>query len=169
MQLPEGLPVDTVLLILYHYVPSRPAAIAAVVLYAVISILVAGISIKTRSYFMLTVAVTGFLELAGREVWTLCVGWVSRVRGGGQAAQGESTAAFCWCQLHGCRAQRLHVLRVANKAAILGCMVDSICLHPLHSCMVSCHGSWQLDPNYSSAAAAVGHSQATVLPAMLQL
>jgi hypothetical protein len=61
--------VDRVLLILYHYVPSRPAAIAAVVLYAVISILVTGISIKTRSYFMLTVAVTGFLELAGRQIW----------------------------------------------------------------------------------------------------
>lgn len=59
--------MDTVLLILYHYVPSRPAAVAAVVLYAVISILVAAISIKTRSYFMLTVAVTGFLELAGRQ------------------------------------------------------------------------------------------------------
>jgi hypothetical protein len=67
MQLPAGLPVDTVLLILYHYVPSRPAAVAAVVLYALMSILVTAISIKTRSYFMLTVAVTGLLELAGEE------------------------------------------------------------------------------------------------------
>ena len=68
MQLPANLPVDTVLLILYHYLPNKAAAIAAVVLYAVISLVVTALSIKTKSYYMLTVAVTGFLELAG-ECW----------------------------------------------------------------------------------------------------
>lgn len=66
MQLPANLPVDTVLLILYHYVPNKAAAIAAVVLYAIISIAVTAVSIKTRTHYMLTVALTGFLELAGK-------------------------------------------------------------------------------------------------------
>ncbi len=55
----------------YHYIPSKPAAIAAVVLYALVSIAVAAVTLKTRSYYMLTVVVTGLLELAGkcRSLW----------------------------------------------------------------------------------------------------
>lgn len=61
----EALPTDSVLLILYHYLPSKGAAIAAVVLYAIISLAVTAVTCTTRTYYMLTVAVTGFLELAG--------------------------------------------------------------------------------------------------------
>jgi hypothetical protein len=37
-------------------------------LFAVISLVITGISIKTRSFYMLTVAVTGFLEMAGYAI-----------------------------------------------------------------------------------------------------
>jgi hypothetical protein len=68
MQLPASLPVDTVLVILYHhYLPNKAAALAALVLYAFISVAVTAVSVKTRSYYMLTVAVTGFLEVAGAQ------------------------------------------------------------------------------------------------------
>lgn len=66
MQLSD-LPVDTVLLILYHYIPSKAAATAAVVLYAIVSVAVTAVTMKTRAYYMLTVAITGFLELAGES------------------------------------------------------------------------------------------------------
>lgn len=70
----EDLPAETVLMFLYHYIPSKPAAIAAAVLYAVISVAVAAVTVKTRTYYMLTVGVTGILELIGEhEVHTTCV------------------------------------------------------------------------------------------------
>jgi hypothetical protein len=111
--------VDRVLLILYHYVPSRPAAVAAVVLYAVISILVTGISIKTRSYFMLTVAVTGFLELAGKEIW------VTRPLG-----------------------SPVGLLRAAASSALRLCCAMQLRQRLWDACgpeLVPCHGRWQLD------------------------
>lgn len=65
IQLPSGLPVDTVLLILYHYLPNRGAAAAAVALYALVSLAAAAITVKTRCWYMLLVPVTALLELAG--------------------------------------------------------------------------------------------------------
>lgn len=65
MQLPHNLPIDAVLGLLYQYIPNKGAAAAAVVLYALLSIAVAAVSIKTRLYYMLLVALTALLELAG--------------------------------------------------------------------------------------------------------
>lgn len=62
------LPADMLLLILYHYLPSLGAAIAAVILYAVISIAVTAVTVKTRAWYMMTVAFTAVLELTG-ELW----------------------------------------------------------------------------------------------------
>jgi hypothetical protein len=61
------LPADMVLLILYHYLPNKQAAIAAVVLYAVITVMVTAVTVKTRSWYMLTAAFTGLLELTGEQ------------------------------------------------------------------------------------------------------
>lgn len=60
-----GIPADTLLLILYHYLPNRAAGIAAVILYAVVSVAVTAVTIKTRTWYMMTVALTGLLELTG--------------------------------------------------------------------------------------------------------
>ncbi|EFJ41301.1 hypothetical protein VOLCADRAFT_33026, partial [Volvox carteri f. nagariensis] len=46
-------------------IPRKSAAIAALILYLVISIVVFAITCKTRSWFMLTVVLTGLLEAAG--------------------------------------------------------------------------------------------------------
>lgn len=56
-----------VLLILYHYLPNKQAAIAAVILYAIITGLATAVTVNTRSWYMLTVAFTGLLELTGEQ------------------------------------------------------------------------------------------------------
>jgi hypothetical protein len=61
----EDMPVELVLQLTYGYIPSKPAAIAAVVLYAIITVAVAAVTLKTRTYYMLTVVFTGILELIG--------------------------------------------------------------------------------------------------------
>jgi hypothetical protein len=63
----KQMPADTVLLILYHYLPNKQAAIAAVILYAVITVGVTAVTVKTRSWYMLTVALTGVMELTGKR------------------------------------------------------------------------------------------------------
>lgn len=64
----KKLPGDMVLLILYHYLPNKEAAVAAVILYAVITIAVTAVTIKTQSWYMLTVGLTGLMELTGRQL-----------------------------------------------------------------------------------------------------
>lgn len=63
----EDLPVETILLILYHYIPSKSAAIAALVLYILVTIAVTAVTLKTRAFFMLTVSITGILEVLGKQ------------------------------------------------------------------------------------------------------
>ena len=65
MQLPKGLPTEALLAVLYQYIPNKGAAATAVALYALLSIAVAAVSVKTRLYYMLLVALTALLELAG--------------------------------------------------------------------------------------------------------
>lgn len=73
----DDLPVETVLHLLFGYTPCKAAAIAAVVLYAIITVAVAAVTLKTRTYYMLTVVFTGVLELIGaQECAGLCVGRV---------------------------------------------------------------------------------------------
>jgi hypothetical protein len=63
----KALPADRLLLVLYHYLPNREAAIAAVILYAVVTLAVAAVTIRTRAHYMWTVAFTGLLELTGEH------------------------------------------------------------------------------------------------------
>jgi len=69
----EDLPVETILLILYHYIPSKSAAIAALVLYILVTIAVTAVTLKTRAFYILTVSVTGILEVIGRQALVLAV------------------------------------------------------------------------------------------------
>jgi hypothetical protein len=66
--LPPGLTTEQLVLIFFHEIPNKAAAAAVLTLLAVISLVITGLSIKTRSYYMLTVAVTGFLEMAGYAI-----------------------------------------------------------------------------------------------------
>jgi hypothetical protein len=66
--MPVGLTREQLIMVFFHEIPNKAAAIAALVLFAVISIAITGLSVKTRSYYMLTVAVTGFLEMAGYAI-----------------------------------------------------------------------------------------------------
>jgi hypothetical protein len=54
-----------IIIAMLHEVPDRNAAIAAAVLYGLITLVVLGLTIKTRSWFMMCVVVTGFMEVAG--------------------------------------------------------------------------------------------------------
>uniref|UniRef100_A0A383WPD6 THH1/TOM1/TOM3 domain-containing protein n=1 Tax=Tetradesmus obliquus TaxID=3088 RepID=A0A383WPD6_TETOB len=63
--MPLGLTTEQLVLIFFHEIPNKAAAAAALALFAVISLVITALSFKTRSYYMLTVAVTGFLEMAG--------------------------------------------------------------------------------------------------------
>jgi hypothetical protein len=49
----------------FHEYPNQDAAWAATALYLVITLIVLGITIKTRAWFMICVVVTGFLETLG--------------------------------------------------------------------------------------------------------
>eukprot|EP00741_Cyanophora_paradoxa_P014345 tig00000190_g13836.t1 len=49
----------------FGYEPSRGAAIAALVVYLILTVVGVVLSLKTRSYYMLLVPVTSFLEAAG--------------------------------------------------------------------------------------------------------
>jgi hypothetical protein len=48
-----------------HEVPNEAAAAAALVLLAIIAVALTTITIKTRTFYMLTVAITAFLEMVG--------------------------------------------------------------------------------------------------------
>lgn len=63
----KALHGDMLLLVLYHYLPNRVAAIAAAILYAVVTLGVAAATIHTRSHYMWTVTFTGLLELTGEH------------------------------------------------------------------------------------------------------
>jgi hypothetical protein len=61
----DDLPVETVLHLLFGYTPCKAVAIAAVVLYALVTVAVAAVTLRTRTCYMLTVVITGILELIG--------------------------------------------------------------------------------------------------------
>jgi len=75
-----GIPADALLLILYHYLPNRAAAIAAVILYAVVSVAVTAVTVKTRTWYMMTVALTGLLELTGMAWGSTGTDWPCNLR-----------------------------------------------------------------------------------------
>jgi hypothetical protein len=63
----NGATGDTALLVLYSYTPNSGAAIVAVLFYALISIAVTAVTVKTRTWYMLLVPFTALLELAGES------------------------------------------------------------------------------------------------------
>lgn len=67
---------EYLVLLFFHEIPNKAAAIVALVLFAIISVAVTAITIKTRCYYMLTVAITGYLEMGG-EVCCTC--WAAAV------------------------------------------------------------------------------------------
>jgi hypothetical protein len=92
----DDLPVETVLHLLFGYTPSKPAAIAAVVMYAIITVAVAAVTLKTRTYYMLTVVVTGILELIGAQGGATCTQWAVRGELSSSVHSHLPASASCW-------------------------------------------------------------------------
>lgn len=98
----NSLPGDMLLLVLYHYLPNRATAIAAVILYAVVTLAVAAVTILTRAHYMWTVAFTGLLELTGEQAQHMPDGAVRTMDGSRFEPENTLVSPAAPLQAHAC-------------------------------------------------------------------